>query len=435
MTCDWQSDVRGGKKRSTVMSRRVIKSGDDKGDKLETMTKQFVTAFNGARDYYEVPLALHEMGLLSSHISDFYCPDFLARLSGVPNKIKRRHRAGLPSSRVNIDLRAVLKQYLFSVPGHNDPYFAVDRALSLTAANAALRSESHLFLHSRYAYWAFHALPDRKRLMYQYHPHSASVREMLERDYSLHPEVRWSFENEQDSQPLHRQRVEGIQEWQMADGIICASSFTKSSLVQQGCRADIIEVVPYGIFSNLNVGVRPVRDRRVCGFIFVGQGVQRKGIHHLLKAWKIAAMKDAELIVVARRLDPGLRPLLDEPNIKYYAGVSDQMLESLYQNASIFVMPSLVEGFGLVYLEALAAGLHCIGTENTGLPDLHLSAECVSVVPAGCVPSLVDALLARADDFRRAEIDKTRIRSSVEGLTWDVRRAELRSVIARMAGD
>lgn len=61
------------------------------------MTQQFVTAFNGARDYYEVPLALHEMGLLRSHINDFYCPDFLASFTRVPYKIRRRHRTGLPS--------------------------------------------------------------------------------------------------------------------------------------------------------------------------------------------------------------------------------------------------------------------------------------------------------------------------------------------------
>jgi glycosyltransferase involved in cell wall biosynthesis len=396
------------------------------------MTQQFVTAFNGARDYYEVPLALHEMGLLRSHINDFYCPDFLASFTRVPYKIRRRHRTGLPSWRVNIELRAAIKQYFSSIKSPYDPYFAIDRSLSLAAARVALKTESQLFLHSQYAYWAFQALPDRKRFMYQYHPHPASVREMLRNDYSLHPEVRWSFENERDSQPLDRQRTEALQEWKMADGIVCASSFTKSSLVQQGCRPDIIKVVPYGIFSDSNARFGRVQDRRNCRFIFVGQGVQRKGIHHLLKAWKLAAIKDAELVVVARKLDPGLHPLLDQPNIKYHSSVSDQMLNSLYEESSIFVMPSLVEGFGLVYLEALAAGLHCIGTVNTGLPNLNLPTDCASIVPAGDIQSLADVLLARADNCRRGEIDKTKIRSSVEALTWDMRRAELRSAIAEM---
>jgi glycosyltransferase involved in cell wall biosynthesis len=403
--------------------------------RCDTVTRQFVTAFNGARDYYEFPLALHEMGLLRSHISDFYCPDFLAAFSVIPSKIRHRHAAGLPSRRVTIDPRAAFRQLRFSAEGHLDPYFAIDRSLSSAAAKVAQKTDSHLFLHCQYAYWAFRALPDRKRFMYQYHPHPASVKEMLEYDYALHPEVQWSFENERDSQPLDRQRQEALQEWQMADGVVCASSFTKSTLVQQGCRADIIRVVPYGIFPNSNAGCGQVQDQKVCRFIFVGQGVQRKGIHHLLKAWKLAAIKNAELIVVARKLDPGLRRFLDEPSIKYYAGVSDEMLKSLYQTASIFVMPSMVEGFGLVYLEALAAGLHCIGTVNTGLPDLNLPTESVSIVPAGNIQSIVEALLAKAENFRRGEIDKARIRSPVEALTWDVRRAELRSVIAEMAAE
>lgn len=394
------------------------------------MAQQFVTAFNGDRDYYEVPLALHEMGLLHSHVSDLYCPDFLAS-NRLANKIRHRHRAGLPSRKVKVDLRAAMKQHLSSPKAGRDPYFSIDRALSLGAAKLARNADAHLFLHCQFAYWAFATLPDRKRFMYQYHPCAASVVEMLEEDYSLHPEVRWSFETERDSHP----RREALQEWQMADGIVCASSFTKSCLVQEGCSPRIIRVVPYGIYADVGVDVGQTADRVICRFLFTGQGVQRKGLHHLLKAWKLAAMKDAELVVVARKLDQGLRPLLNQPNIKYYGGVSRQLLKSIYQEASVFVMPSLVEGFGLVYLEALAAGLHCIGTVNTGLPDLHLSNECVSIVPIGDVESLVEALLTIEEKFRRGEVEKSSIKSSVKELTSERSRAQLRSVIAEMVGE
>jgi len=268
--------------------------------------------------------------------------------------------------------------------------------------------------------------------MYQFHPHAASVRQLLENDYALHPEVRWSFENEIDSQPLIRQRAEALQEWEMADGILCASSFTKSSLVQQGCREDKIRVVPYGIFPDALTAIEQPQNRKICRFIFVGQGVQRKGLHHLLKAWKLASLKDAELVVVAKKLDPGLFPLMDQPNVKHYSGLSDQELKALYNEASIFVMPSLVEGFGLVYLEALAAGLHCIGTMNTGLPDLQLPSECASIVSIGDVQGLANVIVAITESYRRGEIYKERIKNAVKALTWDMRRSELRSVIAEM---
>jgi glycosyltransferase involved in cell wall biosynthesis len=320
---------------------------------------------------------------------------------------------------------------LFPLAAGQDPYLPVDRALSFAAANLARRTDAHLFLHCQYAYWAFAALPDRKRFMYQYHPCGTSVIKMLQEDFSLHPEVQWSFEMERDVHP----RKEALQEWQMADGIVCASSFTKSCLVQEGCRSGTIKVVPYGIYSDAEADMGETEDRGTCRFLFAGQGVQRKGLHHLLKAWKLAAMKDAELVVVARRLDPGLRPLLDQPNIQLFAGVSGQMLKSLYQSSSIFVMPSLVEGFGLVYLEALAAGLHCIGTVNTGLPDLRLPNECVSMVPIGDIRYLVETLLKAAEKCRRRQIEKSWIRSSVKALTAERSRAQLRSTIAEMVGE
>jgi glycosyltransferase involved in cell wall biosynthesis len=131
-------------------------------------------------------------------------------------------------------------------------------------------------------------------------------------------------------------------------------------------------------------------------------------------------------------VDPGIRPLLELPGVKYHPGVERQLLSALYRESAVFVMPSLVEGFGLVYLEALAAGLHCIGTPNTGLPDLRLPDNCVSIVPPGQVGCLAESLMSRCADFLNGKLIKSEIRSQVEHLTWDFRRAEMRSVIERM---
>jgi glycosyltransferase involved in cell wall biosynthesis len=218
----------------------------------------------------------------------------------------------------------------------------------------------------------------------------------------------------------------------MADGVLCASSFTRWSLVHQGCEEQRIKVVPYGIFpQRLRRDLHTV-DSRICRFLFIGQGVQRKGLHHLLKAWKLASLKQTELTVVAGRLDPGMQALLDQTGITYLPGVTSDVLEALYSQANVFVMPSLVEGFGFVYLEALAAGLHCVGTLNTGLPDLHLPSECVSIVPVGDIERLADTLTRCRDNFLHGRMDKTKIRSHMEELTWDRRRVDMRNVIAEM---
>ena len=61
--------------------------------------------------------------------------------------------------------------------------------------------------------------------------------------------------------------------------------------------------------------------------------------------------------------------------------MSQPELEQLYQQADVFVLPSLVEGFGYVYLEALARGCFCLGTWNTGLPDVADQASAM-LIPA-----------------------------------------------------
>jgi len=50
--------------------------------------------------------------------------------------------------------------------------------------------------------------------------------------------------------------------------------------------------------------------------------------------------------------------------------VSEKELDSLYKNASLFVFPSLSEGFGLPPLEAMARGLPVVSSNATCLPEI-----------------------------------------------------------------
>jgi glycosyltransferase involved in cell wall biosynthesis len=394
-----------------------------------------VTAFSGNRDFYQVPLALHEHGLLERHISDFYTPNIAVPVAAHFARpfLSRRH-PDLPSRFVECNLPAIWRQAL-DWRRKRDPIliaYEICHSLSLQAIETAQNTDAHLFLYGGIGFWAFEALQDRKRILFQFHPHQSAVYELLESDRTRHAEVRYSFETEVDSRPLSRLSVEMLTEWQLADHIVCASDFTRRSLVKVGCKTDRISVIPYGINLDTQTTSQLHERSSICKFLFVGQGVQRKGTHHLLKAWRKARLTNCQLTLVCYRVDPGIASLADQPGVSLLPKLSIDLLRKEFGNADVFVMPSIVEGFGLVYLEALAAGLYCVGTRNTGLPDLNPPSNVAAMIDAGDEAQLIEAMRSAAEQWRRQKIDRSAIREFAARRSWGDFRQDIATLIAHL---
>ena len=151
-----------------------------------------------------------------------------------------------------------------------------------------------------------------------------------------------------------------LREWdketRLAKQVVVASSFTKASLVNSGVHPERVAVVPYG--TDLD-RVSPQIQRASSGpmrVLFVGSKVARKGLHTLLEAWQRLRPRFA----VLRLAGGGARDqrILDSfPRVATELGrLTPTDLVAEFQQADLFVMPSIAEGFGHVYLEALAAG-------------------------------------------------------------------------------
>lgn len=90
--------------------------------------------------------------------------------------------------------------------------------------------------------------------------------------------------------------------------------------------------------------------------LFVGNVYPHKNLSILLEAMKELA--DLELVIVAKP-SPFLSRVLapfDQTRIRVLSDLSDKQLVEVYQQASILVTPSLMEGYGLVGLESLMVG-------------------------------------------------------------------------------
>lgn len=79
-------------------------------------------------------------------------------------------------------------------------------------------------------------------------------------------------------------------------------------------------------------------------------------------------------------------------SIRFHGSLDDKQLAQQYRDAHVFVLPSQGEGFGLVYAEAMAAGLPCIAAQAGGAGEVVLDGEAGLLVPFGDTAALSDRL-------------------------------------------
>lgn len=383
---------------------------------------KFVVVHNGSRDGYQVAVALAEADMLECLVTDLYAP---AALTGRAGFFARRHHPALPYRRVRQLWRAFAAQAAaraLRLP--LDRVFAVtDRWLAVRAARIARSRGAGLLCYGSY-------VPPRElseglpTIDFEYHPHPGATFAILAQDHALYPETAESFAREE----REHHRVAPDEPWRRADGVICASAMTRRSLELAGCDPARIAVVPYGMDPAQSVAPRPPGD---CRFLFVGQGIQRKGLHHLIRAWQARPRPDATLTLVCYRLDSAIAALIVDDSIQVLSRRTPEQLTELYGQADVFAMPSLVEGFGLVYLEALAQGCHVLGTSNTGLPDLDLGSDAATIVEPGDIAALDGALTDLAARKQAGALDPQTIANRAARWSWaDFRGGIVAAVIA-----
>ena len=364
--------------------------------------EQYVCAFRGRRDSYQAPLALAEAGMLDQFITDAYArPWVTAAAQFAPQTIRTkaafRSEKGIPAERVRCLWGTTILEHMRHRMGCSPSvtFAKLDQHFSRAAAARAKRTRTHLFLYSPYAWEAFTAryAHDAIRVLFQFHPHPDFELRLLREDYQRYPLTAASFAQESGAHVDEVLRRRSRDCWKHADLIISASTFTRSSLLEAGADLRKCLVVPYGVEPPTG-GAEEFPLPHSFRVLFVGSGTQRKGLHHLILAWRQAALPDnSQLTLVCRTIDRGIEQLIIEtPRVRLSRGLSAEALPRAFSVSALFVMPSLVEGFGQVYLEALAQGCPVLGTSNSALPDLGSEADGIFLASPGNVEELAAKL-------------------------------------------
>lgn len=386
----------------------------------------YVVSFAGRRDSYQVPIALAEFGMLDALCTDFYFnKKSIWQNAIVPKRFRRRHAKELDINLVYSSALETIVQSLsvFGAFELNRIHDWLDSDIGRRARAIAVEKKSDVLSYSNYALESFSdpQCQSKRKILFMYHPHYKAAQAVLMDDYQKYNLCKWSIEREFgnkdqiEHQRLRNNRIDA--EISLADHIICASSFTRTSVQESGFFNSRSSVVPYGCYTQ-EIAFDPSKKLSSRSrFLFVGQGVQRKGLHHLFLAWQKAQLKDAVLDVVLSVADPGIISIAPD-NVIFHQSLAYGALVNLFQSANAFVMPSLIEGFGLVYLEALSAGCYCIYTPNTGVPDICPPIDVAIETPTANVEALTEALIGVHAKVQNRQINPHAIRRFAELQTW-----------------
>ena len=219
-----------------------------------------------------------------------------------------------------------------------------------------------------------------------------------------------------DPVPWDAKSVEGFElEYDECDLIVVPSKFAYQTFRDQGIPAEKLAYVPYGVDTDV---YRPEpKSDNVFRILFVGTLSIRKGLPYLLEAVAALKWRDAELTLRGSETPESKRLLGAYRGSIPISLVPPQpraRLKDLYSNASVLVLPSVEDAFGLVIGQALACGTPVIATTNTGGPDVIDEGRSGLIIPPRDSRALRDALTRLHDDPSLLATMRTEARRSVE---------------------
>jgi glycosyltransferase involved in cell wall biosynthesis len=219
-----------------------------------------------------------------------------------------------------------------------------------------------------------------------------------------------------------------------ADHILAPSDYVKDTLIEIGCAPECIHILPFGVrLDRFKPSEEPKRNDGKLRLLYVGQISQRKGLKYLLEAVKRLADPAIELTLVGGMVGAGagLKPY--EGWYRHVPNVPHHEVQRLFQEADLFVYPSLHEGSANAIFEAMATGLPVITTRNSG--SMVRDGIEGYIVPIRDPDALAECIAELRDDpAKRAELGENARWRSYD-FTWDRYRADLGTILDRIVDE
>ena len=232
------------------------------------------------------------------------------------------------------------------------------------------------------------------------------------------------------------------------DRVIANSTYTALLAKEKGARDGLVSVIPPGVqpgrFQSPDIAEATKRKFALDGkriILFVGRLAKRKGVKEFIQhsLGRIArAIPDACFVIVGNNPTMSLTHRDDTSgeieavisatgvlgHVRLLGGLPDEDVVGLYQACNVVVLPALqadndVEGFGIVLVEAAAAGKPVVATRVGGIPDAVEDGKTGFLTEPGDYDRLSDAVISLLNDGQTKRVmGEAAIRRVQDKFSW-----------------
>lgn len=361
---------------------------------MNSYKANILLSHSGKQHAYHVAKAMDDLGYLkkfytSSYIKNKKLQQFLLKNNN--QYWTRRFIKNLYGSKIDANWRFELKEIIYrKIYGKNQKtqiaVYNRDQAFDKYVSKEIKTTEANVF-------WGFQGscyeslktanVMNKISVCELATAHISAAKEILGEEVELHTEWADSIDNFVFPDG-YEQRLK--EEPHRADFVIAASEFTKQSLLNDGIDEKKIIYLPLG-FDNSAIPYYPkqYKNNAKVKLLYAGTITQRKGIKYLLEAIKILNDKNIELHIIGGIQGSGKALQKYQNHFVYHSPVSQKEIFKAYNDYDILVLPTIFEGFGLVIVEAMAAGVPVITTNHS------IGAEIINDKENGYIVPIRDA--------------------------------------------
>lgn len=355
---------------------------------VSTKTPKILVAQLGARKHYQEPILFHQWGFLDRLYTDYYCQNsvfsktlkqnfFYQKLPNILKKGLERHTPHLATAEIA-----------------HFPQLALKYNISLKKASLIEKSKINIQTGKEFCHNIIKSGLNNIDVIYGFdgaclelfeYAKTTGIKCVLDQTIAerslihkllIEEENLWSGWSKQPFQvyPGDLELVKRQQkEQQLADCIICGSSFVKDSLISKGIESNKIVVVPLGnLQDRLTISKSDQHSTNLnrsdgLKILFAGSVGLRKGIQYLLQTLKQLKGKIPFTCKIAGLIEINSEIIQEYEDVAQFLGlVPRSQMKQLYNWADVFVLPSICEGSAMVTYEAINSQLPILTTYNTG---------------------------------------------------------------------